>query len=317
MPKQPLVSIIIPTYNRAHLIGETLDSIKAQTYSNWECIVVDDGSTDNTSNVINTYCIQDKRFHYHKRPVNIPKGANPCRNYGYFLSKGKYTNWFDSDDIMHENKLAVQVKSLENNNFNFSICKSIVFKASLKNKVGLRSEKIFSDTIFLDYLVQKIVWLTGEPLWKKQFLQELDYLFDENLQAAQEWEFHCRVLLKCNVYDVIDEPLVYLREHKDSITYSYEGKERMWNYFLARKKVYENNLEVLDKESKSYLQRYFIDNYKKIVRSKHIIDGLRFNYRFIFLNKRVSLNAKFFSIIAIFSFALFGKGNYLLSKVKF
>lgn len=53
--KEPLVSIIIPTFNRAHLIGETLDSIIAQTYTHWECIVVDDGSTDNTEEIMNSY----------------------------------------------------------------------------------------------------------------------------------------------------------------------------------------------------------------------------------------------------------------------
>lgn len=79
---QPLVSIIIPTYNRAHLIGETLDSVMAQTYTNWECIVVDDGSTDNTAELLVVYCNKDNRFQYHHRPKDRPKGANAYRNYG-------------------------------------------------------------------------------------------------------------------------------------------------------------------------------------------------------------------------------------------
>ena len=58
----PLVSIIIPTYNRAHLIGETLDSVLVQTYTHWECIVVDDGSTDGTDALLATYCKKDSRF---------------------------------------------------------------------------------------------------------------------------------------------------------------------------------------------------------------------------------------------------------------
>ncbi|WP_372938266.1 glycosyltransferase family 2 protein, partial [Seonamhaeicola sp.] len=87
---QPLVSIIIPTYNRAHLIGETLDSVLAQTYTHWECIVVDDGSSDHTSQVVATYCKNDARFQYHQRPLDRPKGANACRNYGFELSKGEY-----------------------------------------------------------------------------------------------------------------------------------------------------------------------------------------------------------------------------------
>ncbi len=83
----PLVSIIIiiiiPTYNRAHLIGETLDSILAQTYTNWECIVVDDGSTDETDSLLAAYCAKDKRFQYQHRLSDRPKGANACRNYRF------------------------------------------------------------------------------------------------------------------------------------------------------------------------------------------------------------------------------------------
>ena len=68
MKKEPLVSVIIPTYNRAHLIGETLDSVLAQTYQNWECIIVDDGSSDDTDEVIGEYVKKDNRFKYYHRP---------------------------------------------------------------------------------------------------------------------------------------------------------------------------------------------------------------------------------------------------------
>jgi len=109
---EPLVSIIIPTYNRAHLIGETLDSVLAQTYTHWECIVVDDGSSDSTSEILETYCKQDSRFQYHHRPIDKPKGANACRNYGFELSKGEYINWLDSDDLVSHNKIEEQLKIL-------------------------------------------------------------------------------------------------------------------------------------------------------------------------------------------------------------
>ena len=84
----PLVSIIIPTYNRAHLLEETLNSIVKQTYSNWECLIVDDGSKDDTDNFMESFIKKDKRFQYHKRPKNSPKGGNAARNYGFQLSKG-------------------------------------------------------------------------------------------------------------------------------------------------------------------------------------------------------------------------------------
>ena len=95
-----LDSIIIPTYNRAHFLKETLVSIQAQTYRDWECIVVDDGSSDHTATLVTAFAKADKRINYVKRPSDRPKGANSCRNYGFELAKGEFINWFDSDDIM-------------------------------------------------------------------------------------------------------------------------------------------------------------------------------------------------------------------------
>ncbi|MCH3884982.1 glycosyltransferase family 2 protein [Tenacibaculum aquimarinum] len=118
-----LVSIIIPIYNRAHLIEETLDSITAQTYTNWECIIVDDGSTDNTAKILANYCVKDIRFQFHQRPLNRPKGANACRNFGFELSRGEYIKWFDSDDIMKPEFLKNQIDFLNNNaELNFCSC---------------------------------------------------------------------------------------------------------------------------------------------------------------------------------------------------
>ena len=114
-----MLSIIIPNYNRASLIGETLDSIIAQTYIHWECLVVDDGSSDTSEAVVRTYCEKDKRIQFYRRPSLKQKGANACRNYGLELSKGKYINWFDSDDIMNKDKLKLQVEALENSSYPF------------------------------------------------------------------------------------------------------------------------------------------------------------------------------------------------------
>jgi len=127
---QPLVSIIIPTYNRAHHISETLDSVLAQTYSNWECIIVDDGSTDNTDEVVQEYLNKDSRFKYHQRPEERPKGANACRNYGFEVSEGKYINWLDSDDLFSENKLEEQLKIIDLENPDIVICKWGLFSGN-------------------------------------------------------------------------------------------------------------------------------------------------------------------------------------------
>ena len=135
-----LISIIIPTYNRAHLISETLDSILVQTYPNWECIVVDDGSTDTTADVMREYIKKDSRFQYHQRPDNKKKGPNSCRNYGFELSQGECIKWFDSDDIMLPYLLEKQVLSFAKN-VEMSVCKLSYF--DLEKKISIRENIIF------------------------------------------------------------------------------------------------------------------------------------------------------------------------------
>lgn len=114
----PLVSIIIPTYNREHLIGETLDSVLEQTFLNWECIVVDDDSNDNTEELVKSYIKKDNRFKFYHRPVSRKNGASACRNYGLEKSNGTYIQFLDSDDVISKEKLEVQVEILEEDSQN-------------------------------------------------------------------------------------------------------------------------------------------------------------------------------------------------------
>jgi glycosyltransferase involved in cell wall biosynthesis len=121
MKINPLVSIIIPTYNRSELIKDTLDSIITQTHTNWECLIVDDGSTDNSIEVIESYCKKDNRFQLYKRPESRLKGANACRNHGLDIATGDYIIFFDSDDVFCETALEKRIDSFKNNDVDMII----------------------------------------------------------------------------------------------------------------------------------------------------------------------------------------------------
>lgn len=108
-----LVSIIIPTFNRAQILPDTLNSVLNQKYTKWECIIVDNDSTDNTLSVLNKFVALDKRFKVLK---NDSKGASISRNIGLKNSNGEYVQFLDSDDILAEDKIYKQIESLKDEN---------------------------------------------------------------------------------------------------------------------------------------------------------------------------------------------------------
>lgn len=112
-----LISIITPTYNCGRFIGETIESVINQTYKNWEMIIVDDCSKDNTKDIVNKYAQNDDRIKYHLLEIN--SGAAIARTKAIELAKGDYMAFLDSDDLWLEDKLEKQLKFMKENNFNF------------------------------------------------------------------------------------------------------------------------------------------------------------------------------------------------------
>lgn len=112
-----LVSIVTPSYNTSKYISETIESVLAQTYTNWEMIIVDDCSTDNTDDVIKPY-LSDTRIKYFKNPKN--SGAAVSRNYALSEAKGKWIAFLDSDDIWVSDKLEKQIAFMKENKYHFS-----------------------------------------------------------------------------------------------------------------------------------------------------------------------------------------------------
>jgi glycosyltransferase involved in cell wall biosynthesis len=218
---QPLVSIIIPTYNRAHLIGETLDSVLAQTYPKWECIIVDDGSTDTTDEVVGEYVKNDSRFQYHTRPVERLKGANACRNFGLDLLKGDYVIFLDSDDLLVN-------KCLENRIYKFFVYPEfdlLVFSMGHfvqsnncyvdvnRSFVNLDKNKTIEEFLF----GRKLPWNITRPIYRRKIFNE-NFGLNENMQNFQDDEFHIRLLgLKKVKFFSIDETDCYYRMDQKSL----------------------------------------------------------------------------------------------------
>ena len=319
-----LVSIIIPTYNRAHLIGETLDSVLAQTYPNWECIVVDDGSTDDTAKLIANYISKDNRFRYHHRQDSRIKGANACRNYGFEVSKGEFIKWFDSDDIMHPDFLEKQVEVLEQDKeLDFCVCQSLTFYENSCKIDYNRANRNPKGSLILSYLVKNHYFLTAAPLWRVAFLKGKD-LFDEELSDSHESDFHFRMLMYLPKYVYLEDFLYSVRRGNQSITQNSQNKKsslesRIIFFKKSRKLVISQNIE----------EKRVIIEYLTFRIAHSIYELCVFNSKFEILNyykrdildlilqKNINVLNRlklFFGFVLLF---LFGKGySFLNDKMK-
>jgi glycosyltransferase involved in cell wall biosynthesis len=259
MTNTPLVSIIIPTYNRAYLIGETLDSVLAQTYTNWECIVVDDQSTDRSYEVIKCYEEQDKRFKAFVRPSDLRKGANSCRNYGFLQAQGAYIKWFDSDDVMLPEHLDVACHKLVGNKLDFVVTDTINFNHETGEFAGKPYEFDRSNAIISarNIALMKIGWITDDFLGKREILQNIT--FNERLEAGQEYNFFVRLLNHPIQGVFIDQVLTHRRIHSGAISVLNKGDDLGYLYILATIKYQTANDLVIYKNTE--LIRWFLSGY--------------------------------------------------------
>lgn len=220
MPHNPLVSIVIPTYNRAHLIGETLDSVLAQTYTHWECIIVDDGSSDNTDEVVGEYLKKDPRFKYYHRPDTHLPGGNGARNYGFLQSKGEYIQWFDSDDLMHPLKIEIKIGEILKNRADVIIAKhSTTFKQfTASDNLNYSIMTINSDTFYRNLALGEVSVITNDVMIRKEIVGIKK--FDEKLNKAQEFDFFLSLFQQKLTYVFIDISLTAYKPNVHSISKS-------------------------------------------------------------------------------------------------
>ncbi len=262
MNSKPLVSIIIPTYNRAHLIEETLVSIISQTYQDWECIIVDDGSTDNTQDVVNEYVKRDYRFQFHHRPKDRLKGANACRNYGFELSKGEFVNWIDSDDIFSENKIENQINTLKSD-IDIVTCKWGRF-LNHNEKINIKELKIYKDYEFaLDLLEDYGNYNTFYPshvfLVSRNVISRSG-LWNENLLINQDGEFFCRVFISSRKIAHSNDSYVLYRMAGTDNTSSIKNQFKAEHMILSWSLI-ESHLLLISKERfEKYIQngKYYV-----------------------------------------------------------
>ncbi|WP_179319488.1 glycosyltransferase family 2 protein [Winogradskyella helgolandensis] len=263
-----LVSIIIPTYNRAHLVKETIVSILNQSYTNWECIVVDDGSTDNTEHILLKFIEKDSRISYYKKPKHLPKGPSAARNYGLIKSKGAFVNWFDSDDLMHPEKLLTDLKNLNSSDYDFTISQSVFFKEDGKPVKKYWNKYLWSNDPINDFILKKIGWGVNNPLWKKESLIESNLEFDDFLITADDYLYHIQALLFNLKPHINQEVLVFNREHGNRLNdFGRKAPFKLKNNLYLMKNIKRLSL---NDDVKAFLNIQYIRQFSNLLKNKDI-----------------------------------------------
>jgi glycosyltransferase involved in cell wall biosynthesis len=248
MYKEPLITIILTTFNRAHLISETLDSIISQTYTNWKCLIIDDNSKDNTNKVVNKYLKKDNRFHYYLKGDKYVKGLSASRNMGMDLIKRtEFIQFFDDDDIMHPQKFEIQVAEfLKYKDLDLTIFPTVNFKNDEKIEVKKIKTKLDSELINIakEFIFAKKQFTAQVPLIKYTYIKGVR--FNELLFYAEEWEFFNQLFFskKTNA-SFINIPLYFHRKHDLSITANLYGKSNLKE--ISKNLAYLNVYNVVKK----------------------------------------------------------------------
>ena len=208
----PLVSIIIPAYNRAHTIKMTLDSVLNQTYKNYEVIIVDDNSKDNTYEVVKPY-LSDNIFYY-KNEKNL--GGGKSRNVGVEHSKGSILAFLDSDDEWLPEKLEKQVNIfMTNEDIALVYTKFyLISETSGKKFVSEETKRLNDD--FKSILCNNFIATTSTIAIRREAFLDING-FDDYLKTCQDWDLYIRTLKKYKVKG-IEEPCVNYYYHTESIT---------------------------------------------------------------------------------------------------
>ena len=206
----PLVSVIIPTYNRADLVRQALASVKAQTYRDFEIVVVDDGGTDDTYEVLSA----DRELRLRRHPSR--RGVSASRNTGIAAARGEWLAFLDSDDLWLPDKLARQISSLEGAP-ELLICQTDetwVRRGVRVNKPA--GHRKVAGQIFLPSLSRCMISPSAVMLHRRLF--EDHGAFDETLPAAEDYDLWLRLTWRYEV-GLVDEPLVIKRGgHPDQLS---------------------------------------------------------------------------------------------------
>ncbi len=234
------VSVVIPCYNQAQFLLDALNSVFSQSYDNWECIIVNDGSTDNTEELALEWKKKDCRFKYIFKENG---GLASARNAGLNVATGQYLQFLDADDIIAKNKFQLQIFELSKTK-NYALCYCDYFASSESNlTVPIPSRYLtpkFKSSNYLGELITNWEGNLSIPchcfLFKSEMFTENSICFDESLPNHEDWECWMNIFtLNPEVY-FLDQTLVTYRIQPKSLCHDSELMQKGFLLAISKQK---------------------------------------------------------------------------------
>lgn len=263
-PAAPLVSVVVPTYNYARFIGETFDSLRAQTCADWECIVVDDGSTDDTAEVVARWRERDPRISYLRQPNQRQAVA---KNTGLKQARGRYVQFLDADDLLEARKLERQVEFLEAHPE-----ADLVYGGARYFHTGRPEERLYgmhgeagpwmpelsgAGRGLVTALVRMNIMAIHAALVRREAVDDVGP-FDPRLPPVEDWDYWLRCALKGKRFEFRDfeGTLALVRTHAASTSRQPASVLAAWRALRAKIDRLTDDPEVLllNREMKSQLE---------------------------------------------------------------
>ncbi len=271
------VSIIIPTYNYGFVLNETLESVLCQTYQNWECIIVDDGSNDNTAEVVGHYLKKDKRFSYLYQKNS---GVSAARNYGIKMATGNYIQFLDGDDLLSPNKLALQIDHFnDHKDIDISYTNSYYFLDEKPNILRYDPEMKGKEWMYklqgrgfetVKAIIPYNIAVISSPILRANILKS-GIRFPEGKAHLEDWEFWLKLAFSGFSYHFLNHQDAYtsIRIHDKSVSRVHIKKMKEGD-LLMRSKI----TEYIDRSSfgpteksnlHSFNRKFYKWNFKRLV----------------------------------------------------
>jgi glycosyltransferase involved in cell wall biosynthesis len=298
----PRISIIIPAYNAAFFLLETLVSVKNQTYTNWECIIVDDGSTDDTAAIIEQYIATDKRFSH---IYQSNKGLSAARNTGLQFAKGEIIQFLDADDVLLPLKFEKQLPDFENIDGDTMIVSYTDYlsgtSANIYERVDYHVSTIFYSKDYVAELISRWEATLSIPphcfLFSANFFKEKKIQFDIELPNHEDFDCWLNIFMQHPQIKYVNEKLCVYRITDGSMSKKTklmcEGFLQVLDKYMTNQSFSEEEKALLTKKRRAILVKY---NRFDLMNWKDKI--LLFDILYKYYSKRIiqKMGLKFFSL---------------------